>query len=157
MNDCSTFNSSLSDTCHYVKIICSIKFQRGGHRLFMVFRPGVTTRFARASFSRASFARSCLALSPLRGEMTFITRCPGGKKPKDKSHNLQEYNFTNIIQIHEAKNTTPEMEEKMRSATGKGRNETEPIIYITARRAKPCPHLMYSESFCIVCCYNSQS
>ena len=32
----------------------------------------------------AGFARSCLALSPLRGEMTFITRCPGREKANAK-------------------------------------------------------------------------
>ena len=70
MNDCSTCNSSLSDICHYVKITCSIKFQRSGLRLFMVLRAG-------AHHSLRSYV-------VLRGEMTFITRCPGGKKPKDK-------------------------------------------------------------------------
>ena len=140
MNDCSMCNSSLSDTCHY---ICQ------NHMFDQISKGWVSTfhglsgrrhHSLRSCLVLAGFTRSCLALS--RGEMTFITRCPGGKKPKDKSHNLQEYNFTNIIQIHEAKNTTPEMEEKMRSATGKGRNETEPI---TARRAKPCPHLMFQK------------
>ena len=84
MNDCSTCNSSLSDICYYVKITCSIKFQRGGHRFFMVFQAGAYHSL-RSCLVLAGFARSCLALSPLRGEMTFITRCPDGKKPKDKS------------------------------------------------------------------------
>ena len=84
MNDCSTCNSSLSDICYYVKITCSIKFQRDGHQLFLVFRAG-GHHSLRSCLVLAGFARSCLALSPLRGEMTFITRYPGGKKPKDKS------------------------------------------------------------------------
>ena len=42
-------------------------------------------RSLRSCLVLACFARSCLALSPLRRKMTFITRCPGGKKLKDKS------------------------------------------------------------------------
>ena len=84
VNDCSTCNSSVSDICHYVKITCLIKFQRGWHRLLMVFRVGAHHSH-RSCLVLAGFARSCLALSPRSGEMTFITRCPSGKKLKDKN------------------------------------------------------------------------
>ena len=53
----------------------------------MVFRAGALHSL-RSCLVLAGFARSCQALSPLRGEMTFITRCPSGKKPKDSQERL---------------------------------------------------------------------
>ena len=93
MNDCSMCNPSFSDTCHFVKITCSIKFRRGGHRLFMVFRAGAHHSL-RSCLVIAGLARSCLVFPPLR-----IARCSGGEKAKEKKSQDQLQFRSNTVAI----------------------------------------------------------